>query len=98
MQGVFVFQTNEYFDGKVKSIAFRTSDAPATIGVMAAGDYEFGTSQQETMQVISGKLTVQLPGESEWRSFGPGEQFIVEANQKFGVKVEADTSYLCLYR
>ena len=93
-----MFQTNEYFDGKVKSIAFQTADAPATVGVMAAGEYEFGTSQQETMQVISGKLTVLLPGDSEWKSFGPGEQFIVEANQKFGVKVEADTSYLCIYR
>jgi len=65
---------------------------------MAPGDYEFGTSQQEIMQVISGKLTVMLPDESEWKSYGPGEQFIVEANQKFGVKVEEDTSYLCIYR
>jgi len=93
-----VFKTNEYFDGKVKSIAFQDGDLPATIGVMAAGDYEFGTSQQETMQVVSGKLTVQLPGETEWKSYGPGEQFIVEADQKFGVKVEEDTSYLCIYR
>jgi uncharacterized protein YaiE (UPF0345 family) len=93
-----VFATNEYFDGKVKSIAFKAGDDAATIGVMAAGGYEFGTSQQETMQVVSGKLTIKLPGESEWKSFGPGEQFIVEANQKFGVKVEEDSSYLCIYR
>jgi uncharacterized protein YaiE (UPF0345 family) len=98
MQGVPVFKTNEYFDGKVKSIAFQAAELPATIGVMAAGDYEFGTSQQETMQVVSGKLTVLLPGESEWKSFGPGEQFIVEADRKFGVKVEEETSYLCIYR
>ena len=93
-----MFDTNEYFDGKVKSIAFKVAGDAATIGVMAAGEYEFGTSQQETMQVVSGKLIIQLPGESEWQSFGPGEQFIVEANQKFGVKVEEDTSYLCIYR
>lgn len=93
-----MLQTSEYFDGKVKSIAFRCNNEPATVGVMAPGDYEFGTSQQEIMQVISGKLTVMLPDESEWKSYGPGEQFIVEANQKFGVKVEEDTSYLCIYR
>jgi uncharacterized protein YaiE (UPF0345 family) len=93
-----VFDTNEYFDGKVKSIAFTADGDAATVGVMATGEYEFGTSQQETMQVISGKLTIQLPGESEWKSYGPGEQFIVEANQKFGVKVEEDSSYLCIYR
>lgn len=93
-----MFDTNEYFDGKVKSIAFTSNGEAATIGVMAAGEYEFGTSQQETMQVISGKLTALLPDESEWKSYGPGEQFIVEANQKFGVKIEEDTSYLCIYR
>jgi len=93
-----VFKTNEYFDGKVKSIAFQAGGDAATVGVMAAGEYVFGTSQQETMQVVSGKLTIQLPGEGEWRSYGPGEQFIVEANQKFGVKVEEDSSYLCIYR
>jgi hypothetical protein len=93
-----VFATNEYFDGKVKSIAFKAGSDTATIGVMAAGEYEFGTGQQETMQVVSGKLTIQLPGTSEWQSFGPGEQFIVEANQRFGVRVEEASSYLCIYR
>ena len=93
-----MFDTNEYFDGKVKSIAFKAGGEAATIGVMAAGEYEFGTSQQETMQVVSGALTIQLPGEAEWKTYGPGEQFVVEANQTFGVKVEEETSYLCIYR
>ncbi len=93
-----MFKTNEYFDGKVKSIAFSSNGEAATIGVMAPGEYEFGTSQQETMQVISGELTVRLPDESEWKNYGPGEQFIVEANQKFALKVAQDTAYLCIYR
>lgn len=93
-----MFDSNEYFGGKVKSIAFQAGNDAATIGVMAAGDYEFGTSQQETMQVVSGKLTTLLPGETEWKSYGPCEKFVVEANRKFGVKVEEDTSYLCIYR
>ncbi len=93
-----MFKSNEYFDGKVKSIAFSNNGEDATIGVMAPGEYEFGTSQQEIMQVISGELIVLLPDESEWKNYGPGEQFIVEANQKFGVKVTQDTAYLCIYR
>ncbi len=92
-----MFKTNEYFGGNVVSIAFQTQSLPATVGVMAAGDYEFGTSQRETMKVISGKLEVKLPGSDSWTSYGEGESFIVEANQKFQVKVESDTSYLCLY-
>ena len=92
-----MFKTNEYFDGKVKSIAFNTESLPATIGVMAQGEYEFGTSQKEYMTVTSGSLTVKLPGQSEWQTFNQGETFTVEANQSFQVKANVESSYLCLY-
>ena len=36
-----MFKTNEYFAGKVKSIAFQGKDKPATVGVMAQGEYVF---------------------------------------------------------
>jgi uncharacterized protein YaiE (UPF0345 family) len=92
-----MFDVNEYFDGKVKSIAFKGDNLPSTVGVMAAGDYEFGTSQDEVMSVISGALTVKLPGSAEWQTFTSGQSFDVAANQKFSVKVETDTAYLCTY-
>lgn len=93
-----MFKTNEYFDGKVKSIAFTTAEGPATVGVMAVGEYEFGTSTVELMTVTSGKLTVLLPGSDDWANYGPNQAFTVAANQKFKLKVEQETSYLCLYR
>lgn len=92
-----MFKTNEYFDGKVKSIAFTTSEGPATIGVMAKGEYEFGTSTKEIMVVVSGKLTVKLP-DANWKDFKAGETFIVEANKKFQLKVNEDSSYICYYK
>lgn len=92
-----MFKTNEYFDGKVKSIAFQTETLPATIGVMAQGEYEFGTSQKEYMTVTSGSLTVKLPGSDDWATYKQGETFTVEANQSFEVKADVETSYLCLY-
>ncbi len=92
-----MFQVNEYFDGNVKSIAFQSETLPATVGVMAPGEYEFGTSQKETMTVVSGALTVQLPGSDEWKTFSQGEHFNVDANAKFGVKVSVETAYLCTY-
>ena len=94
---VTMFKTNEYFDGNVVSIAFQTDTLPATVGVMAIGEYEFGTSQKETMSVTSGALTVLLPGDSEWKTYAQGESFQVEANQSFKVKTEVETAYLCLY-
>ena len=93
-----MFKVNEYFDGKVKSLAFTAADGPATVGVMAPGDYEFGTSTKEIMTVVSGALTVRLPGSDQWKVFRKGESFTVGPNLKFQLKVTEDTSYLCLYR
>ncbi|MCG8393874.1 MAG: pyrimidine/purine nucleoside phosphorylase [Pseudomonadales bacterium] len=92
-----MFKVNEYFDAKVASIAFQTDTKPATVGVMAPGDYEFGTSQHETMTVVSGALTVKLPDAADWRTFAAGDTFEVPADSRFQVKVEVETAYLCLY-
>ena len=90
-----VLDVNEYFDGNVKSIGFQTETLRATVGVMAPGEYEFGTSQNETMTVVSGALTVKLPGSDEWLRFDAGSSFEVDADQKFELRVAVDTAYLC---
>ena len=92
-----MLKVNEYFDGKVKSIAFQTKTLPATVGVMEAGDYEFGTSQKETVTVVSGALTVKLPGSDSWQEFPAGKTFIVAANEKFQLQVAEEAAYLCTY-
>lgn len=92
-----MLKVNEYFDGKVKSIGFKTATLQATVGVMAPGEYEFGTSQKETMTVVSGELVVKLPGETSWKTFGAGKSFVVAANVKFQLEVAGDTAYLCTY-
>lgn len=92
-----MFGVNEYFDGKVKSLSFTSDKGKATIGVMAAGEYEFGTSTVEYMTVTSGSMMVMLPGETDWSIYNEFETFKVDANVKFKVKLLADTSYRCLY-
>lgn len=94
-----MFSVNRYFDDQVASIAFSAQgEQAATVGVMAPGSYEFGTQQHETMTVVSGALTVLLPGNSAWQTFTAGEHFEIDADQRFQVKVDVDTAYLCLYR
>lgn len=93
-----MFKVNEYFGGDVASIAFTASEGPATVGVMAVGEFEFGTSTVEIMHVVSGALTVKLPGSEEWQTFAAGTQFTVAADTKFGVRTETETAYLCEYR
>lgn len=92
-----MFQVSEYFDGKVKSLSFQAQDSRATVGVMAPGEYEFGTAQKEVMTVTSGALNVRLPGAADFQIITAGQSFTVVANSKFQAKVETDTSYLCLY-
>ncbi len=92
-----MFKVNQYFAGKVASIAFQGEQLPATVGVMAPGEYEFATSQHEVMTIISGALTVLLPGANGWQTFSRGQQFEVPANSKFQLQVAVDTAYLCTY-
>ncbi|MAE34275.1 MAG: hypothetical protein CMH97_03285 [Oceanospirillaceae bacterium] len=92
-----MLKVNEYFDGKVMSIALQTETLPATVGVMEPGDYEFGTSQKEVMTIVSGKMEVLLPGSEEWQTFTNGESFEIEANVKFKVRLSGQTAYFCTY-
>ena len=93
-----MFKTNQYFEGKVVSIGLESNEGTATVGVMAAGEYEFGTSTLEIMTVISGVLEVMLPDETEWTAYSKFESFEVPKDIKFKVKCNEDTPYLCLYK
>jgi len=92
-----MIKNNEYFEGKVKSIALENATGRFTVGVMDIGEYEFGTSTVEYMTVVSGALNVLLPGASNWKLFEAGDTFIVEANNKFQLQVKEQTAYLCRY-
>lgn len=93
-----MFKVNEYYDGKVKSLSFISDDGPATIGVMAPGEYEFSTNSTEYMTVTSGVMNVMLSSQTAWKAYKPYETFIVPANGKFKVKCSVDTAYKCLYK
>lgn len=93
-----MIHVNEYFEGTVKSLGYTSAEGKSTIGVMEKGEYEFGTSSHESMTIIEGHLEVLLPGEEEWESYTAGQSFEVEANTKFKVKTNVQSSYLCKYR
>jgi len=92
-----VLEVSEYFDGNVKSIAFKTETLPATVGVMAPGEYVFNTADKEEVTIISGALTIKRAEDSKAQTFSAVESFKVTANAVFDVKVTTETAYLCLY-
>ncbi len=93
-----MYKINEYFGGKVKSISFVTPEGPATIGVIAGGEYAFDTTFEEHMTITSGDMDVMMPGEESWKSYKEFETFIVPAGASFRVRVTGDTAYRCYYR
>ena len=92
-----MFNTNEYFDGNVLSIAYEGETNPSSVGVMAPGDYLFSTAAKEKMTVISGALEITLPDATSSTTYGAGESFDVDENSSFNVSVKTDTAYLCVY-
>lgn len=87
---------NEYFNGAVKSLAYE-NNGKSTVGVIDAGEYEFGTSTHEIMTVVEGEMDVLLAGQTDWKTYIAGQKFEVEANASFKVKTITQVSYLCKY-
>ena len=93
-----VKKANSYFDGKVTSRTVLFPDgAKKTLGIMMPGEYEFGTAEKEIMEILAGKLTIQLPGSSQWQPIQPGQSFEVPAKSKFKLKISELTDYCCSY-
>ncbi len=89
---------NSYFDGAVTSRTLIFADGTVkTLGIMQIGEYEFGTSQDELMEITSGELQVKLPDSSVWRTIKGGDSFEVPVNAKFQVRVKELTDYCCSY-
>ena len=93
-----MLKVTEYFGGRVKSILVENEEGTATVGVMEAGEYEFGTSTIEIMTITGGTLEVMLPGETLWATYTKGDIFEVEKDVKFKVKASASVAYHCLYK
>ncbi|MDV7103299.1 pyrimidine/purine nucleoside phosphorylase [Vibrio sp. TH_r3] len=92
-----MIKENTYFDGGVKSLGFTQDDGDSSVGVMAVGEYTFGTGAPEKMTVIKGALTIKRVDDSEWLTFVAGQAFDVIGDSSFDVKVEQETAYLCEY-
>jgi purine/pyrimidine-nucleoside phosphorylase len=93
-----VKEANVYFDGGVTSRTIIFPDGSRkTLGIMMPGDYGFNTGSAELMEILSGDLTVLLPGSSEWVTVKGGEAFEVPENASFKLKVTTVTDYCCSF-
>lgn len=92
-----MIKANSYFEGQVQSLGFSQQDGESSVGVMAPGEYTFGTAAAERMTVVKGALTVKKLGEDEWVTYEAGSSFHVDSDSSFDLKVAVATAYLCEY-
>lgn len=91
-------KANVYFDGQVTSRTILFSNGEKkTLGIMNPGSYTFATEKKEIMEILGGKVSVQLPDNTEWQNFEAGTQFEVKANASFKIKVQELCDYCCSY-
>jgi uncharacterized protein YaiE (UPF0345 family) len=86
---------NTYFEGKVQSVGFERNGRKATVGVIAPGEYHFGTDAPERMSVTSGELAIRIQGEADFRVYPAGTSFEVPGKSGFDVRAASASAYLC---
>ena len=92
-------EANIYFDGSVSSRTVLFPDGTRkTLGVMLPGEYQFGTTSHEIMEIMSGELEVTLPDSKAPIFVKGGDVFEVPANRTFTANVLKITDYCCSYR
>nr|WP_314465989.1 pyrimidine/purine nucleoside phosphorylase [uncultured Clostridium sp.] len=91
-------KANIYHGGKVTSRTVLFEDGTRkTLGIILPGEYEFGTEDQELMEILAGKLEALLPDSDNWEIYEAGQSFTVPANSKFKVSTDEVTDYCCSY-
>lgn len=86
---------NSYFDGQVQSIGYERHGRKATVGVIAPGEYHFGTNAAERMSVLSGELKIRVDGSADFLCYPAGTSFEVPSHSGFDVRVATPSAYLC---
>lgn len=92
-----MIKVNEYYEGKIKSLGNQLDNEPFTVGIMESGEFVFGTSTKEIMEIIHGEMEVILPN-GEKNIYKKGDSFIVEKDKEFTVIIKEPVTYLCLYK
>lgn len=88
-----------YFEGGVVShkITFQ-DETTKTLGIIFTGDYHFGTTQAERMDITDGDCTVTLDGSDQSIAYSAGQHFDIPANSGFSIKVHTGIcQYVCSY-
>ncbi len=84
---------NVYFEGKVQSLGFERFGRRMSAGVIAPGEYRFGTDAPERMTIISGEVEAKVG--DVWRNYPAGTVFEIPGKSGFDLRAKEAAAYLC---
>lgn len=95
--GVAVLKkANVYFDGKCVSHTVVFPDGSRkSVGVIFPSQLTFNTGSPEVMEITAGSCRVRIKGHPDWKRYGAGERFSVDANSSFDIETAAVLEYVC---
>jgi uncharacterized protein YaiE (UPF0345 family) len=89
---------NVFFDGKCVSHSVLFADGSRkTVGVIMPGKLTFNVGKPELMEITSGTCRVKIGDETEYKTYGEGDQFSVVANSRFVIEAKEVVNYVCSF-
>lgn len=89
-------EANVYFDGKCVSHTLTLADGSRkSVGVILPSTLTFNTGAPEVMELLKGRCTVKLAGESTAKPYEGGQSFSVPGNSSFEIETLATLHYVC---
>lgn len=92
-----MYRLRKYHGDRVQSLTYEKDGRAGSVGIMDAGEYEFGAVDKETVTVCDGEIMVKADGESEWKTYKKGETFVIPAHTSFKMKTTGISTYYCIY-
>ena len=95
-------KANVYFDGRCVSHSFTLANGEKKSAGVVLGPCEltFGTAAAEIMSCVGGGCEYRLKNTENtdlWVRCGEGEEFAIEGDSSFDIRVEGQFHYVCSY-
>ncbi len=92
-----MFQLRKYHGERVQSLTFDDGKKAFSVGIISPGEYEFGAIKKEITTVTSGKISVSVEGDEQWKDYSAFREFTIPRHRNFRYKVSETSSYICFY-
>ena len=92
-----MFELRKYHGDKVMSLTYDDKVQSFSVGIIAPGEYQFGSLKKEIFTVISGKIGFWVEGGKDWTTCDLNETFTVPEGKNFKLTVIETSAYICHY-